>query len=171
MIRLSEAVARFRQEEGAYSNAYEWYRRSAQRYGTARIGGVGVAVRKDRGAWYVSEADLERALASHQEAVARRQLITADYGRHVLHGRPGQTVEMDWGYYAVARGFHWVSSKYEPPPAGPGTWYCTPCWRAADTEHEREECHTCSDWGGCGNDCRLSRVYCKVCGGSMPVGG
>jgi hypothetical protein len=170
MIRLSEAVARFRREEGAYSNAYDWYRRSAQRYGNAYIGGMDVPVHKERGAWYVNEEDLNRALAHHQRAVANRKAVTMDYDRHVLHGHPGVRVEMDWGYYQVADGFHCVSPKYEHPPVGSGTWYCTPCWRIAETEHDREECHTCSDWGSCGRDCTLSRVYCKVCGGSMQVG-
>jgi hypothetical protein len=169
LIRLSEAVARFQQEPGAYSNAYGWYRRSAQRDGSAYIGGVDVPVLKERGAWYVREEDLNRALASHQRAMARREAVTADYDRHILQGRTGDTVEMDWGHYHVANGFHRVSPKYEHPPAGPGTWYCTPCWRLAETEHEHEECHTCSAWGGCGRDCTLSRVYCNACGGSMRV--
>lgn len=169
MIRLSEAIARYRQEEAAYSNAYEWYRRGAQRRGSVSIGDVEIPVRKEHGAWFVDEEDLGRALANHRRIVAHRKAVTADYSKHVLHGRPGNTVEMDWGYYRVANGFHCVSSKYEHPPTGPGTWYCTPCWRVAETEHEREECHTCSDWGGCGRDCTLSRVHCKVCGGSMQV--
>lgn len=170
MIRLSEAIARFREEEGAPSNAYDWYRRGAQRYGTVHIGGLDVPVCKERGAWYVNEDDLRRALVHHRQAIAHRKAVTGDYDRHVLHGRPGAWVEMDWGYYQVAEGFHHVSANNEHPPAGPGTWYCTLCWRVAETEHRREECHTCSDWGGCGKDCTLSRVFCKVCGGSMQVG-
>lgn len=112
MIRLSEAVARFRQEEGAYANAYGWYRRSAQRHGSVHIGGVDVPVRKERGAWCVNEEDLNRALAHHQQAVASRKAVTMDYDRRVLHGRPGATVEMDWGYYQVAESFHCGSAMY-----------------------------------------------------------
>lgn len=170
MVRLSDAVERFRQEQGAYSNAYDWYRRDAQRTGSVHIGGVNIPAHKLGGAWHVAEEDLAAALDSHRKAMARRSTITQDYRNHVLHGQPGDTVEMDWGYYRIAKGFHCVSSKYDHPPADSGTWYCTPCWRAAETEHEQEECHTCSNWGGCGRDCTLSRVHCIVCAGSMQMG-
>lgn len=47
-----------------------------------------------------------------------------------------------------------------------GTWYCNPCNQPAETEHNKEECHLCSDWNGCGKDCTLSRIFCKKCGTS-----
>jgi hypothetical protein len=47
---------------------------------------------------------------------------------------------------------------------GYGTWYCKNCDIPGETEHNKEECHLCSDWNGCGKDCTLSKVYCKKCG-------
>jgi len=41
---------------------------------------------------------------------------------------------------------------------------CRTCGRIAYTEHNAPECHVCSDWGGCHDDCTLSRVYCRECG-------
>ena len=45
-----------------------------------------------------------------------------------------------------------------------GYWRCNGCGKPAETEHNAEECHRCSDWNGCGHDCTLSRVYCEQCG-------
>ena len=43
------------------------------------------------------------------------------------------------------------------------TWYCNRCNRPAETEHNKPECHLCSDWHECNRDCTLSRVYCDRC--------
>jgi len=40
-----------------------------------------------------------------------------------------------------------------------GKWYCIKCNIPAETEHEKEECHRCSDWNGCGTDCTLSKIF------------
>ena len=40
---------------------------------------------------------------------------------------------------------------------------CRHCGRRADTRHERPECHTCADWGGCNYDCTLSHLVCEYC--------
>ncbi|MGD0862064.1 MAG: hypothetical protein ABSA21_04820 [Candidatus Limnocylindrales bacterium] len=45
-----------------------------------------------------------------------------------------------------------------------GSWICAVCNVEAITEHDRAECHRCSDWGGCGRDCTLSRIVCPKCG-------
>jgi rubrerythrin len=50
-----------------------------------------------------------------------------------------------------------------------GTWFCKTCGTPAETEHEKPECHRCSDWSGCGRDCTLSRVYCSKCGRSRSM--
>lgn len=44
-------------------------------------------------------------------------------------------------------------------------------WQPASTENNASECHTCSDWNGCGTDCTLSRVFCAPCGTSLELGG
>ena len=45
-----------------------------------------------------------------------------------------------------------------------GSWYCSGCDAPAVTEHNKPECHTCSDWNGCGQDCTLSKLSCRACG-------
>ncbi len=168
-VPLATAVDRLRQEEGAYTNSYDWYRQSALRNGTVYIGSVSVPARKQRGAWVVDEGHLEQALAAHRAAVERRHANTRDYVDHVLHGALGDRVDTDWGSYLVAEGFHQTSHRYEPPPAGAGPWWCSTCWRVAETDRSGDECHVCADWRNCGNDCRLVRVFCIVCGGSLPI--
>jgi len=169
VVRLSEAVERYRQEESAVSNSYDWYRRQAQRSGEVSIGGETIPARKQAGAWFVSEDDLARCLVTHRRRIAERKAATIDYGNHVLRGGRGVTVETDWGRYTVRGDFHEAIADYIHPLKGNTEWRCNRCWRPASTEHEREECHTCSDWGGCGRDCTLSRVFCADCGTSLAI--
>lgn len=60
----------------------------------------------------------------------------------------------------------WVSaSAYEAYRQRTGGHYqCNMCGRPAREEHNRPECHSCSDWSGCGGGCTLSRVFCETCG-------
>lgn len=169
-VPLAAAVEQFRREEGAYSNSYDWYRRSALGSGSVYIGGVSIPAWKQGGAWVVDEAQLEQALGAHRAAVERCHANTRDYEDRRLHGAVGDQVHTDWGSYFVAVGFHRTSYRYEHPPAGPGTWWCSACWRPAETDRSGEECHVCSDWGHCRNDCTLVRVFCTACGGSLPSG-
>jgi hypothetical protein len=78
-IRLSEAVERYRQEEGASENGYDWYRRCAQRSGAVRIAGIGIPARKEHGMWLVDQDDLSRALASHRQQVQSRKDATEQH--------------------------------------------------------------------------------------------
>lgn len=50
-----------------------------------------------------------------------------------------------------------------------GYWRCNGCKKPAGTEHKGEECHRCSDWGGCGGGCTLSRLFCEKCGTEKQV--
>lgn len=50
-----------------------------------------------------------------------------------------------------------------------GGWYCLNCKIEAITEHNKQECHLCADWNGCGADCTLSKVLCNKCENSMTV--
>ena len=78
------------------------------------------------------------------------------------------SVETDWGGYRVRRDFHDAWSDYaRVTRRSSGSWYCNTCFAPAWDEHRREECHTCQDWGGCGQDCTLSRIYCAGCGTSL----
>lgn len=168
-IRLSAAVERYRQEESAPSNSYEWYRKQAQRDGKVRLGGLTIPARKKSGAWVVDEEDVGRSLDAHRQRIAERKSATLDYESHVLRGSTGATTETTWGYYTIRGEFHLVTANYIHPLKGNTSWKCNTCWRPASTEHNREECHTCSDWGGCRRDCTLSRVYCDHCGTSLDI--
>ena len=44
-----------------------------------------------------------------------------------------------------------------------GHWHCKKCGEQAESEHKKEECHRCQDWGYCGTDCTLSKLICKKC--------
>lgn len=50
-----------------------------------------------------------------------------------------------------------------------GAWYCTGYNKLASTKHEKDECHRCSDWNGCGRDCTLSKIYCEQCGTAQTI--
>jgi hypothetical protein len=43
------------------------------------------------------------------------------------------------------------------------TYTHTACGELADKERDKDECHSCSDWSGCGGDCQLSGVRCLNC--------
>lgn len=169
-MTLREAIDRYAAEPGAPANAYEWYRRSAHSMGKAYMGQTYVPVRKQGGVWLVASEDVATAIEGHRRQVGQRRQVTEDYDRGVLHGENGATIRTDWGTYRRRGPFHFARSDYD---AGrhhsDGTWMCTNCMNAAGTEHNRPECHTCSDWGDCRSDCRLSRVFCLTCGTSFAV--
>lgn len=164
LISLREAVERYRRLLGAPANAYDWYRRGAQKDGTVQFGGVQVVATKIDRTWMVEETDVDKAFAAHQaaqEAIDRR---TADYANHVLAG-DGRT---RWGGYRISGDFHFVWNDYERVTRGnSGAWYCNTCWEPASHERGREECHRCRDWSPCGQDCTVSRTFCPRCGTSL----
>ncbi|MDH6284258.1 hypothetical protein [Prescottella agglutinans] len=160
-IPLSEAVARFKREPGAPTNAYDWYRRSAARDGTVWFSGHHIAAVKQGRQWMVDEADLEDALISHREQRAHADRVTADYDSRILH--PGTVLTVGGGY-TVKGGFHFLWDDMDRAlQRSNGFWRCNTCWAPAATERNREECHRCRDWTPCANDCTLSRIYCSTC--------
>ena len=170
LISLRDAIARWQREERAPANAYEWYRRDAHRSGMVSIGETSIRATKAGGSWLVDEADLDRALVAHRERRAEVRRVTADYKAGVLHGHDGEMLETEWGGYRRRDPFHFAWSDYEVGRRrSDGTWYCSRCMRPASTEHNNPECHTCSDWGSCRNDCTLSRVSCPTCGTELAL--
>jgi hypothetical protein len=165
MITLRMAVERWQQEDRVPVNAYDWYRRSALSSRMVSFGRVAIAAHKTGREWVVDEADVDRAIAAHRKHRAEVKQATKDLPAGLLHGHDGDTVEIDWGSYRRRDPFHLLLRTDEPPWKGSGeTWYCSACMRPASTEHDNPECHRCSDWGSCGRDCRLSRVFCPTCG-------
>lgn len=70
-------------------------------------------------------------------------------------------------YCPVKPPFVWVApSDYEYArwKDRSGHHKCTRCGGVAEEEHFSDECHRCSDWGGCGRNCTLSGVRCTKCG-------
>jgi hypothetical protein len=169
-MTLAQAVERYRSEPGASSNAYEWYRKQAHRDGRIPLGDVDVAAVKVGNQWTVAVTDVDDAIAAHRNRMVEQHRATADYEAHILHGHSGSRVSTDWGGYTISGDFHFAWNSYLVGTyQSDGAWYCNICFKPAKSEHEREECHTCSDWGGCGRDCTLSRIFCRDCGTSKDM--
>jgi hypothetical protein len=169
-ISLRSAIERYQSEPASYGNAYDWYRRSAQRSGYVSIGRTSVPASKGSRGWTILEADLNRAIAAHREYVEYVERATADYERQELHGAVGDSVETTWGGYRRKGDFHFVWSHYEiGTRSSDGSWFCSRCFRPAHTRHQRPECSSCSNGWPCRNDCRLSSMSCPDCGTSMKI--
>lgn len=167
-LKLRDAVQFYRDEEHAPSNSYDWYRKSAQRYGRVSIGGTDVPTYKHKGIWYVDGKFFAEAIKRHREAIKHLKQVTADYARGIIHGKDGDVVYTEWGGYEIHGDFRFVWSYYERArKRSYGTWYCNRCNIPAETEHNKEERYLCSDWNCCGRDCTLSRVYYLKCGTSL----
>lgn len=158
-IKLKDAVELYKQEERAPSNSYEWYRKSAQQSGRVSIGDTDVPAYKQKGIWYVNDKKFTEAIKRHREAIKHLKQVTADYAKGIIHGKDGKVVHTEGGGYEIRGKFRFVWSDYERARMkSDGTWYCNKCNIPAKTEHNKEECHLCSDWNGCGRDCTLSKV-------------
>ena len=188
VISLHDAYTRFRQERETFGNAYDCYRRQAQRHGKVSLGrqrqfpgGLdgsfqdpwsdrGIRVWKDRRRWVIDEEELEAAIGEHRAALDEQHQLAVDYKRRILHGEPGKRVDMEGGSYIRSRDFHrFFPAFVRPWKDASEYWICSRCFKGARLEHNRPECHTCSDWGSCGRDCTLSRVYCEACGTSEDI--
>ncbi|MFI9047478.1 hypothetical protein [Streptomyces sp. NPDC053427] len=164
-IPLSEAIDRYKREPGAHGNAYDWYRRSAQRGNGVSIHGHTIPAMKVGRQWMVEESDLDAALAAMSEARALLVRRTADYDQRILH--PG-TVRIEGGGYRVSDAFHFLWNDMDRArQRSDGCWICNRCWTVATEEHDGEECHRCRDWSPCGTACTLSRIRCRTCGASQ----
>jgi hypothetical protein len=171
-ITLADAIEQHR-ESGAGLSSYESYRRDARENGELVIGGKKVRAEKIKGKWHVDGEAFTAGVACAVEEQRRQReaLNTADidYEAHRLNP---QGARLSWGSYRVSGGFHFLSSDYARiRQRSNGGWICNTCWQPASTENNAPECHTCSDWNGCGSDCTLSRVFCVPCGTSLDVGG
>lgn len=164
-MKLSTAIARFRDEEGVCSNSYEWYRRSALETGHVSIGPKNIRAWKSGGVWQVDDQELDDALEGHRRKHSRIVKITEDLTKGMLHGHDGDTIHTLHGGYKRRDPFKFVWSDDELwRHKNRGTWFCNQCNQPAQTKHEKAECHRCADWNGCGRDCTLSEVSCKNCG-------
>lgn len=169
-MKLRNAVELYKKEERTPLNSYEWYRKSAQRYGTVSIGGTNVPAYKLRGVWYIDGKIFDELIKKHRKIIKRLKQVTTDYSKGIIHGKNGDVVNTESGGYKIDGEFRFVWSDYElARMRSSGTWYCNKCNILAETEHNGEECHLCSDWHGCRRDCTLSKVYCTKCGSSISV--
>jgi hypothetical protein len=176
-LSLRDAVERYKSGPGADANAYDWYRRGAQQGGRVSFGrarqlvpGVTteVHVQKVGNKWMVNAGAFDAAIAELRASQTELEQITNDYDEHRLAVGPGQGARTTWGSYEVYEDFHAARNAYAlTPDNGTGHWTCSRCWESATLEHNKPECHTCSDWGSCGRDCTLSRIVCIDCGTSM----
>lgn len=173
-ITLREALDQYQQHPGSPQNSYAWWCKSAQRrgeigFGASRQfvdgGSTMVPVFKRSNRWFVDPVRFKAAMAECVAVGEEQRAITAAYDRHELLGAPGETVTTTWGHYYAKGPFHLRHSSRTPSWKGSGnTWVCSTCWSPAPLEHERDECHKCSDWGSCGRDCTLSAAVCSKCG-------
>ncbi|MFH1064072.1 MAG: hypothetical protein V1729_03260 [Candidatus Woesearchaeota archaeon] len=163
-MKLKDALELYWKEDRVPSNVYGWYRKCAANNGNMPIGIQDVSVYKEGNDWHVDEKELNAAILKHREHVALIKKNTSDYDKGIIHGKDGESIETNWGRYRHKGGFRLVSSDYAQLKNGStGTWYCNKCNKPASTEHNKEECHLCSDWNSCGGDCTLSKVYCEKC--------
>lgn len=170
-IPLKEALTRYLPPSEA--RRYEKYRTQAKTLGFVRVGQTRVPAEQIGGRWVVAAGAFSAAAlaAAEAEQSLRREIAQTDldYAAHKV--RPG-IVKTSWGgyNYTASDGFHFAWSTYEQArERSNGAYVCNACWKPASTENEREECHRCSNWGPCGADCTLSRVFCGSCGESMPI--
>lgn len=168
-ITLAEAIERARNRGVISGGSFEWFRKQAAKSGRVHIAeGTVIAFKRGR-RWMVAEPQLEEAIVraeGHKNAKNESERQAGeDYVARILNPKGART---SWGGYRVHGDFHFVWSDYERMrQRSDGGWTCNRCWKAAGTEHKKPECHTCSDWNGCGTDCTLSRIYCADCGTSM----
>lgn len=171
-ITLRDALAQAR-SRGVRLSSYESYRQDAHSRGHILIGGRSIATAKVGGVWTVDAEEFPPAVeaACVEQALEQRKIAEADSDYETRRLDPSGRARLSWGSYYVRGPFHFISSDYASGRMqSNGGWRCNTCWELASTEHNNPECHRCSDWGPCGADCTLSRVYCGSCGTSLSMG-
>ncbi|MGC4089440.1 MAG: hypothetical protein QM756_16435 [Polyangiaceae bacterium] len=168
-VTLAKALETHRAQEGASFRSYESYRKDAHESGFLLIGGRKIRAEKVGRAWTVDAdefaAGVASAVALHRAEQEAMQQAEQDYIARKLNS---DGARLPWGSYSVHGQFHFISSDYARiTKQSSGGWVCNSCWQPASMENNREECHTCRDWNGCGTDCTLSRVFCVPCGTSL----
>ena len=171
IIKLNEAVGTYNPDRGIY-HSYNWYREQAKEYGTVNIGDTNISARKEKGSWCIDSADFDRAvndfINKKTEEKEQSQLMMEDHQKGIFH--PGRIWISDNCYYENKGDFRYEVDTYRQAlKESDGIWYCNICNLPAETEHNNPECHRCADWGSCGKDCTLSKVYCSHCKKSLVV--
>jgi rubrerythrin len=164
-MKLKNAIEIYKKEEKAVSNAYDWYRKSAQKHENISIGDLQIRAFKIGREWHVDDNEFNKAIAKHRHSLSVIKENTKAFENGTLKGKTGETIKIESGSVSFSKDFMFESSDYHRLRGkSNGTWYCIRCNEPAKTEHNNPECHTCSDWGSCGDDCTLSRIYCLKCG-------
>lgn len=165
ILKLRDAVEIYKKEKRAISNSYNWYRKSAKKNGAMFIGNYQIPAITIKRKWYVDKDKFEKAIEHHRNENRHRDQMTKDYKQGIIHGEDGDTITTEWGGYRIQIGFRFEWSDYLIARGkSNGRWICNTCNIHAKTENNKEECHLCRDWNGCGNNCTLSKVYCPNCG-------
>lgn len=163
MLKLKVAIELYKIEIGSISNSYDWYRKCAVREGFINIGELNIKAIKVSGTWYVNKVDFEKSIKSHRLSQQKIKQNTIDYKNNIIHGL-NTKIQTDWGYYINFSDFRLVINLADIYNSkNNGIWFCNTCNKIAQLEHKKEECHLCSDWNGCGDDCKLSLVFCDKC--------
>lgn len=130
-IPLGAAVESWRSTPRAPTNAYTWYRQSAQRQGTVYFGRE-IEARKEGGQWTVDAGDFEAAVAAHAHSTFHREKVQRRIEAHDFSGDPGATYEGSDGGYTVKGRYAFVWSNYQiARRKSDGSWYCRACGNAA----------------------------------------
>lgn len=163
MIKLREAIELYKKEKGSISNSYDWYRKSAVREGSVQIGDSNIKATKTKGTWYIDKDEFEDSIRSHRLYQKKIKQNSLDYENNIIHGL-NTRIETDWGYYVNYGDFRLAVNHSDVlRNKNNGIWICNTCNQIAQQEHKKEECHLCSDWNGCSDDCTLSLVFCDKC--------
>ena len=170
LISLRKAVDLYKKEPNTPINSYQWYRQDAKRCGNIHFGDMKIIVTKLNGKWFVDSADVKKAIGAHRNRNKKISETTKDLYKGIIRGKDGDSVLIEGGHYDIHGSFRLVVSDIERARhKSDGSWYCNKCNRPAITKHEKEECHLCSDWNGCGRDCTLSEIICENCGNNRKI--
>jgi hypothetical protein len=123
--------------------------------------GVSVPVTKAGGRWVAAEADVTAAVQQYADGQAELRRVTDDFRRNIVY--EGHHRIVGGSYNAGEDFYHVFNDLAAYRHQSYGANFCRRCHEPAKTEHNKPECHTCSDWGGCGGDCTLSAIYCARC--------
>lgn len=139
-IPLTIAVEQYRNEAGAPSNAYGWYRKDAMRDGFVSIANASVRAKKIKNTWHVDEHEFSAAIDSHREARKLCQKMTEDYANGIFHGSDGDRIETGWGYYENRGNFRYqFLNMLAMRMREPGSWYCKLCNVKARIDDDKNE--------------------------------
>lgn len=163
-MKLKKAIELYKQEEKATSNAYEWYRRSAKENCKITISNVDIPTYKENNIWFVDVERFNEAIKEHRRILEQIKKNTEDHKKGIIHGKDGDIICTEWGGCKIHENFRFEWQDYLIAHGkSDGVWYCIECNVIAEKENNKEECHVCNDWGSCGDDCTLSKVYCPKC--------